>query len=153
MSKSHGESCKEMYGFNWAFHSFTSDLCRRGLAAGIYTTNSSEACQYVAANCEANILVVENQKQLDKILQVRSFITALALRVRHVITICKDRKKSVLTWRCLICLSQQVKDQLPHLKAIVQYKGELQQKAPFLYTVGSLSKHIDQAVTWLHNIW
>ncbi|XP_041856454.1 long-chain-fatty-acid--CoA ligase ACSBG2-like [Melanotaenia boesemani] len=67
-----------------------------GLAVGIYTTNSPEACQYVAANCEANVLIVENQKQLDKILQV--------------------------------------KDQLPHLKAIVQYKGELQQKEPFLYT-------------------
>ncbi|KAM6930856.1 long-chain-fatty-acid--CoA ligase ACSBG2-like [Xenentodon cancila] len=67
-----------------------------GLATGIYTTNSSEACQYVAANCEANVLVVENQKQLDKILQV--------------------------------------KDQLRHLKAIVQYRGELQQKEPFLYT-------------------
>ncbi|XP_053727007.1 long-chain-fatty-acid--CoA ligase ACSBG2-like isoform X3 [Synchiropus splendidus] len=67
-----------------------------GLATGIYTTNSPEACQYVAANCEANILVVENQRQLEKILQV--------------------------------------KDQLPHLKAIVQYKGELHQKAPFLYT-------------------
>ncbi|XP_033829074.1 long-chain-fatty-acid--CoA ligase ACSBG2-like [Periophthalmus magnuspinnatus] len=67
-----------------------------GLAAGIYTTNSPEACQYVAENCEANVLVVEDKKQLDKILQV--------------------------------------KDQLPHLKAIVQYKGELHQKAPFLYT-------------------
>lgn len=48
-----------------------SDLCHRGLAAGIYTTNSPEACHYVASNCDANILVVENQKQLDKILQVR----------------------------------------------------------------------------------
>lgn len=67
-----------------------------GLAAGIYTTNSPEACQYVAANCEANVLVVEDKKQLDKILQI--------------------------------------KDQLSHLKAIVQYKGELHQKAPFLYT-------------------
>nr|XP_046241367.1 long-chain-fatty-acid--CoA ligase ACSBG2-like isoform X1 [Scatophagus argus] len=73
-----------------------------GLATGIYTTNSPEACQYVAANCEANILVVENQKQLDKILQV--------------------------------------KDHLPHLKAIVQYKGELQQKAPFLYTWAEFMK-------------
>lgn len=45
----------------------------RGLAAGIYTTNSPEACQYVAESCEANVLVVENQKQLDKILQVRRF--------------------------------------------------------------------------------
>ncbi|TNM89301.1 hypothetical protein fugu_003535 [Takifugu bimaculatus] len=67
-----------------------------GLATGIYTTNSPEACQYVAANCEANVLVVENQAQLDKILKV--------------------------------------KDQLPHLKAIVQYKGSLKQKLPFLYT-------------------
>ncbi|XP_047448977.1 long-chain-fatty-acid--CoA ligase ACSBG2-like [Mugil cephalus] len=85
-------------GFNspeW-FISDIACILAGGLAAGIYTTNSAEACQYVAANCEANILVVENQKQLDKILQV--------------------------------------KDQLPHLKAIVQYKGELLQKAPFLYT-------------------
>ncbi|XP_038155657.1 long-chain-fatty-acid--CoA ligase ACSBG2-like [Cyprinodon tularosa] len=67
-----------------------------GLAAGIYTTNSAEACHYVAANCEANVLIVENQKQLEKILKV--------------------------------------KYQLPHLKAIVQYRGELQQKIPHLYT-------------------
>ncbi|KAJ8415576.1 hypothetical protein AAFF_G00425560 [Aldrovandia affinis] len=67
-----------------------------GLAAGIYTTNSPEACQYVADNCEANIVVVENHKQLLKILKV--------------------------------------KGQLPQLKAIVQYKDELEQKLPNLYT-------------------
>ncbi|XP_072243592.1 long-chain-fatty-acid--CoA ligase ACSBG2-like [Leuresthes tenuis] len=85
-------------GFNspeW-FISDIGCILAGGLAAGIYTTNSPEACEYVAANCEANILVVENQKQLEKILQI--------------------------------------KDHLPHLKAIVQYKGELQQKAPFLYS-------------------
>uniref|UniRef100_A0A673CB94 long-chain-fatty-acid--CoA ligase n=1 Tax=Sphaeramia orbicularis TaxID=375764 RepID=A0A673CB94_9TELE len=73
-----------------------------GLATGIYATNSPEACQYVAHNCEANVLVVEDNKQLQKILQV--------------------------------------KDQLPHLKAIIQYKGELQQKAPFLYTWAEFMK-------------
>ncbi|XP_030647881.1 long-chain-fatty-acid--CoA ligase ACSBG2 [Chanos chanos] len=67
-----------------------------GLATGIYTTNSPEACQYVAENCEANVLVVENNKQLIKILQI--------------------------------------KDQLPLLKAIVQYKGDLDQKLPDVYT-------------------
>ncbi|KAG5280469.1 hypothetical protein AALO_G00060360 [Alosa alosa] len=67
-----------------------------GLSTGIYTTNTPEACQYVANNCEANVLVVENQKQLIKVLQV--------------------------------------KDQLPHLKAIVQYKGDLEQKLPNVYT-------------------
>lgn len=42
----------------------------RGLSAGIYTTSGPEACAYVASDCKANIIVVENQKQLDKILQV-----------------------------------------------------------------------------------
>uniref|UniRef100_A0A673LR38 long-chain-fatty-acid--CoA ligase n=1 Tax=Sinocyclocheilus rhinocerous TaxID=307959 RepID=A0A673LR38_9TELE len=73
-----------------------------GLATGVYTTNSPEACQYVADNCEANVLVVENNKQLIKILQVR--------------------------------------DQLPHLKAIVQYKGELEQKLPNVYTWAEFMK-------------
>ena len=42
----------------------------RGLAAGIYTTNNPEACHFVADNCKANVIVVEDQKQLDKILEV-----------------------------------------------------------------------------------
>uniref|UniRef100_A0A673C998 long-chain-fatty-acid--CoA ligase n=1 Tax=Sphaeramia orbicularis TaxID=375764 RepID=A0A673C998_9TELE len=91
-------------GFN-APEWFISDIgCifAGGLATGIYATNSPEACQYVAHNCEANVLVVEDNRQLQKILQV--------------------------------------KDQLPHLKAIVQYKGELQQKAPFLYTWAEFMK-------------
>lgn len=129
-----------MCAFNRFFYSSISDLCHRGLGTGIYTTNTPEACQYVAASSEANILVVENQKQLEKILQVRSFVTALVL----IVPVFKDTKKSAPTCLSLICLSQQVKDQLPHLKAIVQYKGELQQKAPFLYTVRSLSKHTDE---------
>ncbi|KAL5460257.1 hypothetical protein EMCRGX_G033688 [Ephydatia muelleri] len=63
-----------------------------GIAAGIYTTNSPEACQFVAHDCKANVLVVEDGQQLQKILQIR--------------------------------------DQLPHLKAIVQYKGKLSQQYP-----------------------
>lgn len=71
-----------------------SDLFLSGLGTGIYTTNSPEACQYVAANCEANVLIVENQKQLDKILQVRSFTTAPALSVPRITV---GKEKSVLT--------------------------------------------------------
>lgn len=42
----------------------------RGIMTGIYATNSPEACHYVASNSRANIIVVENQTQLDKISQV-----------------------------------------------------------------------------------
>ena len=80
----------------------------RGFAVGIYTTNSPEACHYVAADCEANICVVENDVQLQKILQVR--------------------------------------DRLPHLRAIVQYTGKLTEKYSNVYTV------CDNPVVFLYDI-
>ncbi|XP_059581403.1 long-chain-fatty-acid--CoA ligase ACSBG2-like [Alligator mississippiensis] len=67
-----------------------------GLAVGIYSTSSPEACGYVAANCAANVVVVEDNAQLSKILQVQK--------------------------------------QLPHLKAIVQYRDRLEEKRPNVYT-------------------
>ena len=51
----------------------------------------------MAGNCQANIIVVENAKQLQKILRV---------------------------W-----------DQLPHLKAVVQYMGDLEEKKDNVYNV------------------
>ncbi|KAJ8274624.1 hypothetical protein COCON_G00092490 [Conger conger] len=85
-------------GFNsteWFIADFGA-IFAGGFGVGIYTTNSPEACHYVADNCKANILVVENHKQLQKILEVQ--------------------------------------DQLPHLKAIVQYKDELKEARPNVYT-------------------
>ena len=38
----------------------------------MYATNSADVCQYIANDCQANIAVVEDQKQLDKFLQVCS---------------------------------------------------------------------------------
>ncbi|XP_044161945.1 long-chain-fatty-acid--CoA ligase ACSBG2 isoform X1 [Bufo gargarizans] len=85
-------------GFNSAewFIADIAAILAGGFAVGIYTTNSADACHYVAENCEANILVVENRKQLQKILQIQ--------------------------------------DQLPHLKAIIQYKDEIKEKQPNIYT-------------------
>ncbi|KAG2466574.1 ACBG2 ligase, partial [Polypterus senegalus] len=63
-------------GFNspeW-FISDIAAIFAGGFAVGIYTTNSPEACHYVAHNCEANILMVENHKQLTKILQWKEFM-------------------------------------------------------------------------------
>ncbi|KAF5902535.1 long-chain-fatty-acid--CoA ligase ACSBG1 [Clarias magur] len=85
-------------GFNspeW-FFSAVGAVFAGGIMTGIYTTNSPEACHHVASDSRANIIVVENQKQLDKILQI--------------------------------------KDKLPHLKAIVQYSGPLAEKLPNLYS-------------------
>uniref|UniRef100_A0A8C1WHL3 long-chain-fatty-acid--CoA ligase n=1 Tax=Cyprinus carpio TaxID=7962 RepID=A0A8C1WHL3_CYPCA len=53
-----------------------------GLATGIYTTNSPEACQYVAGNCEANVLVVENNKQLSRKIKVNSNVFSICQLIK-----------------------------------------------------------------------
>lgn len=52
-----------------ACHTQASDPCR-GIITGVYTTSSPEACQYIAHDCRASIIVVDTQKQLEKILKV-----------------------------------------------------------------------------------
>lgn len=54
-----------------------------GFAAGIYTTNSSEACHYCAVRSRANIIVVEDKKQLDKILDFKDKLPELKAIVQY----------------------------------------------------------------------
>ncbi|XP_058528258.1 long-chain-fatty-acid--CoA ligase ACSBG2-like [Ochotona princeps] len=42
-----------------------------GLCVGIYATNSADACQYVISQAKVNLLLVENDQQLQKILSVK----------------------------------------------------------------------------------
>lgn len=54
-------------GFNapeW-FISQNGAIFAGGFASGIYTTNSPEACKYIALNCRANFIVVEDEKQVQ----------------------------------------------------------------------------------------
>lgn len=69
----------------------------RGFTVGIYSTNNADSCKYVALNSQCNVIVVENNQQLKKILQV---------------------------W-----------DDLPDLKAVVQYTGEVAEKRDNVYSV------------------
>ena len=74
-------------GFNtpeWAIANLGA-IFAGGLAAGIYPTNGTDACKYILEHSKCSILVVEDQKQLDKIWNIRN--------------------------------------ELPHLKKIVQYAG------------------------------
>jgi long-chain-fatty-acid--CoA ligase ACSBG len=40
------------------------------VAVGIYTTNNVEACKYISEHSEAEVIVVENAKQLEKFTQI-----------------------------------------------------------------------------------
>ncbi|HVZ76430.1 MAG TPA: AMP-binding protein [Gemmatimonadaceae bacterium] len=47
------------------------------IPSGIYTTCTAEQCQYVAAHCEAQVAVVEDEEQLAKFLAVRETLPHL----------------------------------------------------------------------------
>ncbi|XP_011874843.1 PREDICTED: very long-chain-fatty-acid--CoA ligase bubblegum isoform X2 [Vollenhovia emeryi] len=81
---------------------FISDLAAiyaGGFATGIYTTNSPEACQYAAEHSRANIIVVEDDKQLQKILQIKHNLTHLKAIVQYDGT---PNEKDVLSWKDLL---------------------------------------------------
>uniref|UniRef100_A0A4W5MJA9 Long-chain-fatty-acid--CoA ligase ACSBG2 n=2 Tax=Hucho hucho TaxID=62062 RepID=A0A4W5MJA9_9TELE len=86
-------------GFNSAewFISDIAAIMAGGFAVGIYTTNSPEACQYLAENCKANIIVVENHKQLQKILQVQDKLPHLKAIIQYKDAL-KEKRPNLYTW-------------------------------------------------------
>jgi hypothetical protein len=54
-----------------------------GLSTGIYATNSPEMCHLIASAAECNIIVVENNHQLKKILQIWDRLPLLRAVVQY----------------------------------------------------------------------
>ncbi|KJE89188.1 long-chain-fatty-acid-CoA ligase ACSBG2 [Capsaspora owczarzaki ATCC 30864] len=73
-------------GFNspeWliAFH---GTIMAGGVGFGIYTTNTPDACQFVLEHAKAGIVIVENNVQLRKILEVRARLPDLKHIVQYI---------------------------------------------------------------------
>ncbi|XP_061093922.1 long-chain-fatty-acid--CoA ligase ACSBG2 isoform X1 [Conger conger] len=98
-------------GFNSAewFIADVAAILAGGFAVGIYTTNSPEACQYVAENCQANILVVENHKQLQKILQVQDKLPNLKAIIQYKEAL-KEKRPNLFTWAEFMEMGNEVPD-------------------------------------------
>jgi long-chain-fatty-acid--CoA ligase ACSBG len=89
---------------------FISDLATifaGGFAAGIYTTNSAEACAYCAIDSKANIFVVEDDKQLEKVLAIRSQLPYLKAIIQYT---GEPTVPGVLSWSKLMMLGEQQSD-------------------------------------------
>ncbi|XP_032780235.2 long-chain-fatty-acid--CoA ligase ACSBG2 [Daphnia magna] len=78
-----------------------------GFAAGIYTTNSAEACLHCALNGQADIIVVEDRKQLEKILSIKDQIPTLKAIVQYT---GKPHVEGVITWSQLMHLGNATPD-------------------------------------------
>ncbi|XP_053228702.1 long-chain-fatty-acid--CoA ligase ACSBG2 isoform X2 [Podarcis raffonei] len=98
-------------GFNSAewFIADIGAILAGGFAVGIYTTNSPEACQYVAENCGANIIVVENDRQLQKILEVKSQLPLVKAIIQYGEEL-KEKRPNLYTWSEFMALGASVSD-------------------------------------------
>ena len=67
-----GQTCPEWFFVDLAV------ITSGAISVGIYATNAPEQVAHVLDDCGAHVLFVENEEQLDKVLQVRERVPALA---------------------------------------------------------------------------
>jgi len=70
-----------------------------GFATGIYPTNGPEACRYILEHSRCSVLVVEDQKQLDKVLAFRNDLPELKKIVQYTGT---PSSPGVISWKDLM---------------------------------------------------
>ncbi|XP_077330376.1 long-chain-fatty-acid--CoA ligase ACSBG1 isoform X2 [Lithobates pipiens] len=122
-------------GFNapeW-FISAVGTVFAGGIATGIYATNSPEACYYVASDCRANIIVVENQKQLEKILQIWDKLPDLKAVVQYKGTL-QVKRSDLYTWDEFLELGNDINEE--HLDDIITSQKP-NQCCVLIYTSGT----------------
>ncbi|XP_075391392.1 long-chain-fatty-acid--CoA ligase ACSBG1 isoform X2 [Tenrec ecaudatus] len=69
LERAHGVAILAFNSPEW-FYSAVGTVFAGGIVTGIYTTSTPEACQFIAQDCRANVIVVDTQKQLEKILKI-----------------------------------------------------------------------------------
>jgi len=80
-----------------------------GFATGIYPTNGPEACKYILEHSNCSILIVEDQKQLDKVWAFKDDLPALKKIVQYSGV---PSHPEVLDWKDLMTLGRGLADDL-----------------------------------------
>ena len=73
-----------------------------GVANGVYTTNSPEACEHVINDSLSEIVVVENDIQLKKILKIKNNCKSLKAIVQYTGDIVDDHNGLVISVNWLV---------------------------------------------------
>lgn len=101
---------------------------------GLYPTNSADANKFIINDCECNILVVEDEKSLEKMWSIRNELTHLKKIVMYDGKVNKDKFPEVLSWQELMDLGkEQSKDALDARLANIA----INQCANLVYTSGT----------------
>ncbi|KAK9889339.1 hypothetical protein WA026_004614 [Henosepilachna vigintioctopunctata] len=103
-----------------------------GIATGIYTTNSPEACYHCANVSRANIIVVEDEKQCAKIREIRHRLPHLKAVVQYS---GEPSDTDVLSWKKLMEIGGEQNDE--KLEAALK-KIAINQCCTLVFTSGTV---------------
>lgn len=100
--------CVCILGFNspeW-FIADIGAIFAGGIACGIYTTNAPDACKYIIEHSESTVVVVENESQLKKIMQIRAELPKLKAIVQWLGQV--PNEPGVYSWEAFLNLGNGV---------------------------------------------
>ncbi|XP_008574057.1 PREDICTED: long-chain-fatty-acid--CoA ligase ACSBG2 [Galeopterus variegatus] len=123
-------------GFNsveW-FVAALGTILAGGLCVGIYATNSAKACQYVITNAKVNVLLVENDQQLQKILSIpQKNLETLKAIIQYKWPM-KESKNNLYSWEDFMELGNSIPN--TELEQIIDSQ-KANQCAVLIYTAGT----------------
>ncbi|XP_006896488.1 PREDICTED: long-chain-fatty-acid--CoA ligase ACSBG2 [Elephantulus edwardii] len=124
-------------GFNsveW-FIAALGTILAGGLCVGIYATSSPEACQYFINDSKMKILLVENDKQLQKIFMISGDkMKTLKAIVQYKLPLKESHRSNVYSWDEFMELSSDVSD--IQLDQVIESQ-KANQCAMLIYTSGT----------------
>jgi long-chain-fatty-acid--CoA ligase ACSBG len=128
-------------GFNskeW-FVANMAAIAAGGKAAGIYTTNATDACKYIVEHSESRVVVCENEAQLKKFLPIRKDLKKVVAYVIWSGAVpsganSDDEKSKVYDWAQFMALGADVADEKLDKRIKAQKPGEC---CTLIYTSGT----------------
>ena len=120
-----GDNCHQWFISNIAA------IYSGAIPAGLYATNSPEQCQYIAANCDATIAIVENHTQLAKFKAIADQLPQLKAIVLMKGT---DTAEHIHAWDDLPKLAEQVSEQALDERIAAQQPDDV---CTLIYTSGT----------------
>ncbi|HMA22647.1 MAG TPA: AMP-binding protein, partial [Gemmatimonadaceae bacterium] len=112
------------------------------IPAGIYTTNTSEQCQYIAEHCDARVAFVENDVQLAKFRAARDQLPNLA---RIVLMHGQPDAGDVISWTQFLALGASIPEERLDARLAAQHADDV---CTLIYTSGTTG--IPKAVMLSH---
>ncbi|XP_032163732.1 long-chain-fatty-acid--CoA ligase ACSBG2-like isoform X1 [Mustela erminea] len=133
LQRFHGVGILGFNSIEWFIASLGAILAG-GLCVGIYATNSAEACQYVISHAKVDILLVENDLQLRKILSIpQSRMEPLKVIVQYKPPM-KGSSNNLYSWNDFMDLGNDIPDS--QLDQIMESQ-RANQCAVIIYTSGT----------------